>query len=119
MEVVFSHPTGNANSKAAVTGLYKAGLLSRFHTAIATFPGTLLYKIGAVGPLTEIRRRSFDKKIRPVTTMSPWREAGRVLALKAGLTRLTKHETGPLSVDAVYHSMDRKIASSLKKAKNK
>src|SRR5690554_5091596 len=111
--LIVSHPTGNANSKAAVNGLHRAGLLSSFHTAIANFPGTLLDKISAVGPLREIRRRSFDRKIRPLTTMWPWREAGRILALKTKLTSLTKHETGPFCVDAVYHSIDRKIAATI------
>jgi glycosyltransferase involved in cell wall biosynthesis len=33
-----------------------------------------------------------------------------------GLSQLTRHETGPLSVDAIYRSLDRKVASWLLRA---
>jgi glycosyltransferase involved in cell wall biosynthesis len=114
MKIIFSHPTGNANVRAAATSLMQAGLLAEFHTSIASFSGSTLDKLGSIGPLAEVRRRNFDSALQPVTKMWPWREVGRQLALKAGLTNLAAHERGVFSVDAVYHGIDNQIAKRLK-----
>jgi glycosyltransferase involved in cell wall biosynthesis len=42
-----------------------------------------------------------------------WREAGRLLFQQLGLRFLTRPETGPFSVDAVYLSLDRHVARRL------
>jgi glycosyltransferase involved in cell wall biosynthesis len=115
MKIIFSHPTGNANVRAAATGLMHAGLLAEFHTSIASFSGSALDKLGSLGPLAEVRRRNFDSALQPVTKMWPWREVGRQMALKAGLVKLATHETGVFSVDAVYHGIDNQIAKRLKR----
>lgn len=117
--VIISHPTGNANVRAAVAGLAEADILSEFHTAIASFPGTTLDRLGGIGPLSEIRRRGFDARLQPFTKMWPWFELGRLVAAKAGLKSLTRHETGMFSVDAVYHAMDRRLTSRLTKVARK
>jgi hypothetical protein len=119
MKVVFSHPTGNANVRAATSGLMSAGLLSQFNTTIASFPGGLLDRIGGIGMFSEIRRRRFDPSLKSVTTTSPWKEMGRLAASKAGLSNLVKHETGKLSIDAVYQSLDREVSTNLKKFQRK
>ena len=102
MKLVFSHPTGNANVRAASLGLMKAGLLSEFHTTIACFPGSLMDQIGSFGPLKELKRRSYDPLLKPVTKMHPLLEMSRMIALKMELTSLVKHETSIFSIDAVY-----------------
>lgn len=114
MKVVFSHPTGNANSRAAVYGLAKSNLLSKFHTSIATFSGTMLDKLSEIELLKDIKRRSFDLVLQPYTQTWPWRELGRLVAPKVGLQNLIKHESGPFCIDAVYHSIDRRVARQLK-----
>ena len=119
MKVVFSHPTGNANVRAATSGLMNAGLLSHFNTTIASFPGGVLDRIGGIGIFSEIRRRRFDPSLKSITTTSPWREIGRLAALKAGFSALHKHETGKLSIDAVYQSLDKEVSTNLKKFKRK
>lgn len=116
MKLVFSHPTGNANVRAAAVGLLEGDVLSEFHTSIAAFPGSLLDQFGRVGPLAEIRRRRFAPQLQPVTRTWPWYEAGRLLASRAGLSQLVAHETGIFSIDAVYQHSDRRLASRLKKA---
>lgn len=118
MSVIFSHPTGNANSRAAATTLARAGMLDQFHTTIASFPGSLLDKM-AIGPFNQLKRRQFHPVLQPVTHMHPALEACRMVALKAGLQKLTQHEKGIFSIDAVYKQLDESVAKVLKAAKSK
>ncbi|WP_299823007.1 glycosyltransferase [uncultured Pontibacter sp.] len=113
MKLVFSHPTGNANVRAAAKGFAQAGLLSEFHTSIASFPGSLLDRFATIGPLAEIRRRQFDPVLKPITKTWPWREMGRLAAGKIGINSFSKHETGAFCVDAVYQSLDKRVAKRL------
>jgi glycosyltransferase involved in cell wall biosynthesis len=112
--MILSHPTGNANVRAAAWGLKEAGLLSEFRTSIASFPGSLLDELSKLGAFSEIRRRRFDPELKSITQTWPWIEVGRLLASKAGFTSLLKHESGLLCIDAVYQSLDKHVASSLK-----
>ena len=118
MKVIVSHPTGNANVRAAVNGMYDAGILEAFYTAIASFPGTFLDELAAKGPLSEIRRRRVDEHLKSFTNLHPLREIGRLIASRAGLTGFTAHESGMLSIDAVYKSLDRNVAANLRKYTN-
>lgn len=114
--LVLSHPTGNANARAAALGLLRAGHLTSFQTSIAAFPGDWLDTLSGLPGLGELRRRRFDPALKHVSAMWPWREAGRLLAARAGLRRLTAHERGAFCVDAVYQSLDRHIAGGLRRA---
>ncbi|RZK52216.1 MAG: glycosyl transferase family 1, partial [Hymenobacter sp.] len=111
MKIVLSHPTGNANVRAVAAGLLQAGLLADFRTTVATFPGSLLDRLSAFGPLAELGRRRYEADLQPKTRMWPWRELARSVALKTGLPSLTAHETGPFCVDAVYAYEDGAYAS--------
>jgi len=115
MSLIVGHPTGNANSRAAISGFYDAGLLVEFHTAIAAFPGSFLDKISYIKALSEIRRRAFDQKLSSVTKTHLLKETIRLLATKIGFEGLIKHETGLFSVDAVYRYIDQKVSSALNK----
>ena len=66
-KIVISHPTGNANTRAAVNGLYKFNVLESFHTSIACFKGSCLYALTFLPGLKKIRRREFDKVLKPYT----------------------------------------------------
>jgi glycosyltransferase involved in cell wall biosynthesis len=114
MSIIFSHPTGNSNSRAAVLGLLEEGILAEFHTSIATFPGSLLEKI-SVGPLKEIRRRTYNQVLQPYTSMHPFWEAGRMVASKVKLQSLIRHEKGLFSIDAVYQRLDNAVAKKISK----
>lgn len=114
MKVILSHPTGNANVRAAADGLLQAGLLAEFQTSIASFPGGLLHGLGGIGPLAEIRRRGFDPKLIPFTRQWPWRESGRLLASRLHLSGLTRHESGIFCVDEVYRSIDKRTGHRMK-----
>jgi glycosyltransferase involved in cell wall biosynthesis len=109
-EIVIYHPFGNANTRAAVNGIYKQGILESFHTCIACFNGSFLYKLSAFGPLKELRRREFNSFLQSKTITHPFRELGRLLAPKLKLRGLTVHEKGIFCVDNVCHDLDNKVA---------
>jgi glycosyltransferase involved in cell wall biosynthesis len=113
MQVLLAHPTGNANVRAAATGLLHADMLAAFYTTIATFPGSVLDRLSTYAPLAELSRRHFDISLQSKTRMWPWREVGRFAASKAGFATLVNHETGLFCVDSVYHSLDRHVATGL------
>jgi starch synthase len=102
--VVFAHPTGNANVRQAALALEEAGLLEEFHATLAFFGS---------GWRGELRRRVYPDALRKFTRRHPWREAVRVVAGRIGLESLIRYETGWASVDAVYRSLDRKVAASI------
>ena len=113
--LLFSHPTGNANVRAALIGLLEAGLLGEFHTTIATYPGNAWDFFGKSRLGREFQRRTFDKRLGPITVQHPLREIGRLLASRLKLQKLVRHESGAFCVDAVYHAQDRIAASQLRK----
>lgn len=119
MKIVMSHPTGNANVRAIARGFVEAGMLSEFHTTIATFPGSFLDRLGKLSLFSELKRRRFDSSLEGYTKTYPWRELGRMAALKAQIKLLTYHETGPFCVDAVYKSVDRSVSQQLHNAERK
>lgn len=119
MNIILSHPTGNQNVRAAAYGLAEANLLAEFHTTVAAFPGTVLDGLGAMEALAAIRRRRYDPLLQPLTKQFPWRELGRLVASKGGLHQLTKHETGMFCIDAVYQSLDKRVAANLKHVSSK
>jgi len=113
MKILVSHPTANQNVRAAVKGFVDAGMSTAFKTTIATFPGDIVGRLASFRGLSQLNRRCFDPALRPVTTSWPWLELGRLLALKTGVKRLTRHEHGPLSIDAVYRSLDKRVADRI------
>jgi len=119
LKVLISHPTANQNVRAAAIGMANANMLGAFHTSIASFKGTILNDISNFTPFAEIKRRSFDKALQPFTFSNPWREAGRMIASKAGFTKLTKHQTGFFSIDSVYKNQDKWVANSLTQMRDK
>jgi glycosyltransferase involved in cell wall biosynthesis len=112
-----SHPTGNANVRAAAKGFVEANILAEFNTAIAAFPGTILNYLSGFGPLGEIGRRRFDPSLKPVTKTYPWKEIGRLVASRVGIQSLIKHETGTFCIDAVYKNMDCWVERGLQSAR--
>jgi glycosyltransferase involved in cell wall biosynthesis len=115
--IVLSHPTGNANVRAAATGLNKSGLLTQFHTTIASFPNNVFDKLSKYEKLADIKRRSYDPSLSSMTKMWPWFELGRMIALKTGIKSLTLHEKGFFSVDAIYKAQDKWTAEHLQELK--
>ncbi|WP_374951920.1 glycosyltransferase family 4 protein [Mucilaginibacter sp.] len=113
MKLIVSHPTGNANVRAAISGMYDAGILAAYYTALASFPGSWLDTLAGFGPLKEFRRRRLDERLRPLTHLTPWREMGRLFSQKMNLSALLLHEKGFFSIDSIYKSMDLHVANNL------
>lgn len=113
MRLVISHPTANQNVRAAVHGFIEAGITTCFRTTIATFPGGVMDALSTFKALRSLERRRFDSSFRSVTRVWPWLEVGRLMASRIGMRLLTKHESGLLSVDAVYRNLDRHVAATL------
>ncbi len=117
MKLIISHNQGNANVRASAIGFEQAHLLAKFYTSIACFPGSMLDSIGSIPFLSEIRRRRFDQRLKPYTDASPALELSRLFSLRAGLTNLTKQETGIFSIESAMRSLDKKVASNLSRDK--
>jgi glycosyltransferase involved in cell wall biosynthesis len=111
--ILLSHPTGNANVRHAALGLQRADLLGEFWTCLNFNETPILRKILPRSVSGKLGRRSFPKELSPRMRSFPFREIVRLLAPRAGLSSLVRHETGPFSIDAVYHSLDRKISARL------
>ncbi len=113
--IILSHPTANQNVRQTALALAKAGQLEEFWTCVNWRQGGLLDRsLGACGRLrNELRRRSFPAELAPFLHTFSWREWGRQFAGQAGWNSLTKEETGIFSVDAVYLSLDRRVARRL------
>lgn len=106
-KVVFVHATGNQNSRFALYGLKKNGILHSFHTSIACFKGSLLYKLSKIPILKDFRRREFDKIVSKNTYTYPLFESLRMF------DRYFKH-IFKITPDNVFHYIDKKVASYIK-----
>ena len=111
--VLFSHPTGNANVRAVLMGLFQAGILREFHTTIAAYPGNLWDLLGNCPGGRELKRRTYDRRLRSRTRQHPLRELGRMSASRLKLGGLARHETGAFCIDAVYQGLDKATAERL------
>lgn len=112
--ILFSHPTGNANVRHAALGLQRAGLLGEFWTCINHRPDNPAARLLPGSLRRQLERRSFPPELVPLIHQYPWREYGRLACGRLGLGRLARHEHGCLSVDAVYRSLDRRVARRLR-----
>jgi alpha-maltose-1-phosphate synthase len=111
--ILLAHPTGNANVRHAALALSRAALLGEFWTCLNHRPDADWTHL-----LPPTWRRHLQRRAQPAELQSrlhtmPWREALRLLAPRLGWTRLIRHETGPLSIDAVYRALDRRVSRRL------
>jgi len=111
--ILLSHPTGNENVRQAALAFREAGLLREFWTCISWDPDTSVNRLLPHLLRQQLSRRSFHPSLRPVTRTAPTREMGRLLVSALGLPIFSEHETGSLSVDAVFSDLDRKVAARL------
>ena len=114
MKILMSHPTGNSNVRSTANGFLKAGILAEFDTAIASFPGSSLDYVSKFAPLSAFRRRGFNSELKEITKTFPYKELGRMVALKMGIHALIRHESGIFSIDAVYQNIDHSVSKRVK-----
>ncbi len=114
--IIVSHPTGNANLRAALSGFERCKILSAFYTSIATQNGTIFDFISKFPGMAELKRRAFNGDLSTYIHTYPIHEIIRLLSMKVGFNNLIKHEIGKFSIDAVYQSIDKQVAKAIQKA---
>jgi glycosyltransferase involved in cell wall biosynthesis len=108
--ILLSHPTANQNVRQTALALAAAELLEEFWTCVNWKQNTLCDRLLSSNPRiqNELRRRSFAPELQPFIRTSSWREWGRLLFGQFGLA-----PSSLFSVDAVYDSLDRRVARRL------
>ena len=109
--ILLAHPTGNANVRAAARAFQGADVLQELHSCICWNPHSPLAQLLPASLAAQLARRSFADVPLRLQHSHPWREALRLLAPK--LPWLRRHESGPLSIDAIYRRFDRHVAARL------
>ena len=112
--ILLSHPTGNANVKALLTGLEQTNQLSLFRTTVAMEEADWYVNLLPQSVKQEFLRRNYSLPRSKVST-HPLKELVRLAASKLGINFLTAHETGWASVDSVCKDIDRHVAEQLTK----
>lgn len=107
------HPTGNANVRQTARSLFDAGMLAGFYTSIVWQPGTFVDRMLPSGLRSELGRRSFAGIPSELIHSCPWREAGRLCALRMGWRSLVEHETGIFCLDAAIADLQVKAIHSI------
>jgi glycosyltransferase involved in cell wall biosynthesis len=109
--VLLVHPFGNANVRAVLEALYRAGWLERFVTTLGwshkSYPFLSEHIRGKL-------RRNYELPAGKID-IHPLRESTRLLAGILCATALTRHETGWASIDQVWQSLDREVARRLRR----
>lgn len=108
--ILISHPTGNANVRQAALALSEGGLLAEYWTCLSWDPSFKLAGFISRRIRGQLERRALPAALRTHVRHLPWIEAGRMVAGQLGLHSLIRHEVGPFCIDAVYRSLDRRVA---------
>lgn len=116
--ILFSHPTGNANVREAARALSDAGLLTEFWTSIYWPAGHSLNRFFPRSLKLQLSRRAFPHVSKDQVRSYPWVEVGRLLARELNISSLLRHEAGCFSIDAVYRSLDSKVAARIRTETN-
>ena len=111
--MLVAHPTGNTYTRSTALALDEAGLLTEFWTCVNWRDDRSFARALPDRVRRQLRRRSFSELSSAKVHSAPLRELGRNLAHAAGWGWPTRHETGPCSIDAVYRSLDRRVARRL------
>jgi len=114
MNILVSHPTGNANLRAAIAGIDSSKNLLEFHTCLATDLNSAWFRILPAKLRNEFLRRSFPIS-QDKTVTHPTKELARLVLLKMGLTKWSQHEVGKFSTDQIYRSLDRDVSNRILK----
>jgi alpha-maltose-1-phosphate synthase len=110
--ILVAHPLGNACVRALLAGLRDRALLGGYVTTLGFHRDDRWIDLLPAATRDQLHRRRYDLPTSCVER-HPVRETTRLVCRALGLTRLTIHEKGWASVDAVFHDLDRQAARSL------
>jgi alpha-maltose-1-phosphate synthase len=113
--ILLSHPIGNEFVRQALVAFDQAGMLEEFWTGISWNPESAVNRVLPRSLRELFRRRAFPESVRLRTHTVPIRETLRLVAGAAGIG--SRHETGALSIDAVFRELDREVARRLGETK--
>ncbi len=113
--IVISHPFGNANVRSALYGLNQAGLIDRFFTTVAVYPGNYFDQLSRLPGMQSIARRKFDPLLKERTSLHPWHEIIRLLALQCNLNFLVEHSKGFFCTDRIIQHIDKNVSDYISK----
>ncbi|WP_231596283.1 glycosyltransferase family 4 protein [Synechococcus sp. CBW1108] len=115
--LLLAHPLGNTFFRAASRAFYSAGWLQELDSCICWDPDSILARFLPASVAIQLGRRTFYDVPLSLQHSHHWRELGRLLSSSLSLFWLQRHEHGPLSIDAVFYSFDRHVASRLSSQK--
>jgi glycosyltransferase involved in cell wall biosynthesis len=87
MKAIFSHPTGNQNSRNVGLALKKNEMLAHFYTTLGVFSDSFLNKLN-FPILNEVQRRSYDISLKSHTSFFPNSELMRLFLVKTNINKL-------------------------------
>ena len=111
--ILVTHPFGNANVRGVLNALDHADLLAKFVTTLGWSSSSPFLHALPENWRSQMVRRAYDLPHYKIKT-HPAREIVRLLAVKFGLRRLTRHETGWASIDRVWRRLDQVAADYLR-----
>lgn len=112
--IAVSHPTGNTFVRALLHGLERSLKDYQFFTTIACSRNGSFTRLLPATLHHEFLRRDFGISVDRIRTQ-PVRELVRLLAQRMGWRNLIEEEKGWACVDAVYGSLDRRVAKELRR----
>lgn len=116
--LVLSHPTGNTFFRAAARAFFSAGMLTELNSSICWSPNPFLANLIPEPISVQLARRSFRDIPVSMQHSHSSREYLRLLLSYLKVDLFQQHEVGFLSIDSLYRSFDRHVASRLEILKN-
>ncbi|MBN2234597.1 MAG: glycosyltransferase family 4 protein [Opitutales bacterium] len=108
--VILSHPTANVFSLALAEHLAASGTLDSFWTSLVWDKTSHAGKFMPRKLRAQLERRAVSPRLRRLVHTHPSREIGRLFLQRLGLNMLHRHSRSPFSTQAVYTSLDRRVA---------
>jgi glycosyltransferase involved in cell wall biosynthesis len=107
-----SHPTGNANVRAIISALMCSDMLVEFNTTIAVNPKARWLDFVPGKIKEQLLRRQFPLA-KDLLRIHPLLEMARMILPKFGLDGFIQNERSWASIDSVYKTLDKDVATRL------
>ncbi|MGM9705808.1 MAG: glycosyltransferase family 4 protein, partial [Prevotella sp.] len=118
-QIIISHPHGNANTRGAVYGIARKGMLFRYVTSVAVFSNGFWHGVAKLPGLGMFMRKKYDERIKGKTLCYPIKELGRQICVKLKIKSLIKHEVSVFCTDKEAEYIDKKTAHILNRVGEK